>query len=257
MNSNKMKKRALITGATSGIGEAAAKALARKGYHLIITGRRSERLHLLAETLRSEYKIDVLPLHFDVRNNEQVELHLGNLSGEWRKIDLLLNNAGLASGLSSIQEGDLDDWERMIDTNIKGLLYVTRVVTPMMIENASGTIINVGSIAGREAYAKGNVYCATKFAVDALTQGMRIDLNGTGIRVGQIQPGMVDTEFSTVRFHGDKERANNVYQGLTPLSADDIADAIVYMAEVPPHVQIADLLILPTAQASATITHRK
>ena len=251
-----MKKIALITGATSGIGRACAVKLAQNNYDVIITGRRNERLQELEKELR-ELGADVLSLNFDVRNNQEVEQHLGNLSGKWQEIDLLINNAGLAAGKEPIIEGSLDDWERMIDTNVKGLLYVTRVVANYMKGRCSGHIVNLCSIAGKESYANGNVYCATKHAVDALTKGMRIDLLPYNIRVSQICPGAVETEFSVVRFKGDQERADNVYKGFTPLTAMDVADAIMYMVKCPPHVNINDMVIMPTAQANSYTFHKK
>jgi NADP-dependent 3-hydroxy acid dehydrogenase YdfG len=250
-------KTILITGATSGIGEACAQRFAALGYRLILTGRRASRLQDVKLVLENANHTEILTLCFDVRSHKEVVEHLENLPKEWQKIDLLLNNAGLALGLDAFQDARMDDWEQMIDTNIKGLIYVSRAVIPYMLAQGSGHIINVGSIAGRQPYPKGNVYCATKFAVNALTETMRMDLNGTNIRVGQIQPGAVNTEFSTVRFHGDTQRADQVYAGFEPLLAKDIADAIVYMSEAPAHVNIADMLILPTAQASATIFDKK
>lgn len=252
-----MGKVALVTGATSGIGEAVAVLLAREGYKLIITGRRADRLETLAFEIENEYGIKVLPLVFDVRSQEEVEKHLGNLPQEWKDIDVLVNNAGLAVGLNPVQEGVVDDWERMIDTNVKGLLYVTKVVSQYMVERCKGHIVNLCSIAGKEAYANGNVYCATKHAVDALTKGMRIDLLKYGIRVSQICPGAVETEFSLVRFKGDRQRADNVYKGFTPLTAMDVADAIMYMVKCPPHVNINDMVIMPTAQANSYTFHKE
>jgi len=241
---------ALITGATAGIGEATAQRLASEGFNLIITGRRKDRLEALTKLLVEQHKIDILPLCFDVRDKKQVEQQLGKLPEKWQAIDMLVNNAGLSAGLDPLQDGAIDDWEQMIDTNIKGLLYVSKMVMPHMIARKKGHIINIGSIAGREVYPNGNVYCSTKHAVDALTKGMRLDLLPHGIRVSQVAPGMVETEFSVVRFHGDRERAGNVYKGFTPLSAADIADLIAYMANAPEHVNIADVLILPAAQGS-------
>ena len=252
-----MSKIALITGATAGFGEAAARRLAAEGFNLIITGRREERLEELKKSLTAKYKIEVLPLCFDVREMQQVEKHLGNLPENWQNIDVLVNNAGLAVGLNPVQSGVLEDWERMIDTNVKGLLYVTKTIAPYMIKRQKGQIINIGSIAGREVYANGNVYCATKHAVDALTKGTRLDLLPYGIRVSQIAPGAAETEFSVVRFKGDQNKADNVYKGYAPLTADDIADLIIYMVNCPPHVNIADVLILPAAQGSATIIEKK
>lgn len=247
---------ALITGASSGIGRATAERFARDGYRLIITARRADRLEELAQALRTSYSADVLPLCFDVRDAEAVSAHLSALPDSWAEVDVLVNNAGLAAGLAPIDEGDIADWERMIDTNIKGLLYVTRAIAPGMKARRRGHIINISSIAGREAYPNGNVYCGTKHAVEAIGKGMRIDLLPHGIKVTQISPGAVETEFSIVRFHGDKERASRVYQGFEPLRAEDIADAIAYVASLPPHVNINDMLIMPTAQASGTLIHR-
>lgn len=247
-----MQKTVLITGATSGIGEAAAKIFAKNGCRLILTGRREDRLTDFSNKLIAEFGIEILPLVFDVRQLEAVQQAVNHLPESWKAIDILINNAGLAVGLNTIQDGVIDDWERMIDTNIKGLLYVTRCFAPLMIARNSGHIINIGSIAGKEVYANGNVYCATKHAVDALTKAMRIDMVKHGIKVTQIAPGAVETEFSIVRFKGDKGAADNVYKGFTPLSATDIADAIYYVTSLPAHVCINDLVITPTAQASAT-----
>jgi NADP-dependent 3-hydroxy acid dehydrogenase YdfG len=252
-----MNKIALITGATSGIGHATASIFAKNNYDLIITGRREDRLNRLREELLSASNIRILALAFDVRSLQEVENYLGKLPREWEKIDILVNNAGLAVGLNHINEGVVDDWERMIDTNVKGLLYVTRVISPGMVERGSGHIINIGSIAGKEAYENGNVYCATKFAVDALSKSMRIDLVDHGIRVTNIAPGLVETEFSLVRFKGDESKAEKPYEGMQPLTGEDIADAIYYCATLPAHVNINDMLIMPTAQASATKVHRK
>lgn len=243
---------ALVTGATSGIGEAVSKSLAKVGFNLIITGRRSEKLLKLSEHLSTSYKVNVLPLNFDVREHDEVETHLGNLPEQWKKIDLLINNAGLAVGLNTLDQGVVDDWERMIDTNIKGLLYVSRIVSNLMKDSGRGHIINIGSIAGKSVYPNGNVYCATKYAVDALSKGMLMDLVQYNIKVSQICPGAVDTEFSLVRFKGDKERADNVYKGFEALSAQDIADAIMFIVSAPPHVNISDMVIMPAAQASPT-----
>jgi len=252
-----MRKTVLITGATSGIGEATAIKFAEATYRLIITGRRKDRLNDLTENLVQEYGIDVLPLCFDVRDNLQVEKYLGNLPEEWQKVDILVNNAGLAAGLSHIDEGDRDDWDRMIDTNIKGLLYVTRAIAPGMVSRQSGHIINISSIAGKEVYENGGVYCASKHAVDALSKGMRIDLLKHGIKVTNIAPGMVETEFSVVRFRGDRERADAVYKGIQALKGEDVAEAIFYCASLPAHVCINDLVITPTAQAGAHYSVRK
>jgi NADP-dependent 3-hydroxy acid dehydrogenase YdfG len=243
----------LITGATAGIGHACAKRFARGGHDLIITGRRKERLEKIAAILRQKYGIQVMPLSFDITKVHEVKDAIGSLPQEWKKIEILVNNAGLAVGLNTIQEGLIDDWEQMIDTNIKGLLYISRAVTPMIIEQGYGHVINIGSIAGKEVYPNGNVYCATKHAVDALSKTMRIDLVKHGIRVTQIAPGAVETEFSEVRFKGDTERAKSVYKGYMPLHADDVAEVTYYVTTMPTHVNINDLVIMPTAQASATI----
>jgi len=252
-----MNKIALITGATAGFGEAIAKRLAKEGYNLIITGRRKERLDELEKELEGKHGIDVLPLSFDVRIYQDVEEYLGNLPDEWKNIDILINNAGLAVGLSPIYEGVVDDWERMIDTNVKGLLYVTRVVSPRMVERKSGHIINIGSIAGREVYPNGNVYCATKHAVAALSQAMRIDMLKYGIRTTLVAPGFAETEFSLVRFKGNHQRADKVYEGLTPLVAEDIADAVYYAISAPDHVDVQDILVMPKAQANSSLFHRE
>lgn len=251
------KKIALITGATAGIGEACAQIFAQNSYDLIITGRRKERLEKISEELKEETGAEVMPLHFDIRDHDAVKDAIESLPANWQKIDVLINNAGLAAGLSPIDEGSIGDWEQMIDTNIKGLLFITRYVTPLMIKNQSGHVINVGSIAGREAYPSGNVYNATKFAVDGLTKAMRIDLFQKGVRVSQIAPGAVETEFSVVRFNGDESRADKVYEGYEPLKALDVADAVYFVASRPPHVNINDLLIMPTDQATATRFNRK
>jgi len=245
---------ALITGATSGIGEATARLLAKNNFSLILCGRRKERLQILATELSAHTSI--LTRLFDVRNKEEVVEAITTLPAEWKDIDVLINNAGNAHGLDPIQTGNEDDWDAMIDINVKGLLYVSKAVMPEMIRRTTGHIINIGSIAGKEVYANGNVYCASKYAVDALTKGMRIDLNAYGIKVTAIHPGLVETEFSLVRFKGDAERAANVYKGLEPLKGQDIADLILFALTRPAHVVIADLVVLPTAQASATIVKR-
>ncbi len=247
----------LVTGATSGIGKAIAEIFAANKYNVIITGRRKERLDVLAAELTEKYSVKVLPLCFDVRDKQAVEQELNAIPADWKKINILVNNAGLAVGLGSIQEGVVDDWERMIDTNIKGLLYVSRTIAPLMISNGVGHIINIGSVAGKETYANGNVYCATKHAVDSLSKAMRIDMVQHGIKVTAINPGMVETEFSLVRFKGDEERAKKVYQGITPLSPNDIAETVYWTASRPAHVTINDIVIMPTAQASATVSVRK
>ena len=246
-----MSKIALITGATSGIGEACASIFARQNYDLILTGRRTERLDALAKRLVSEYGIRVNVLTMDVRNKEEVE-KLETLSEDWKKVDLLINNAGLSLGMDPINSASTTDWEVMIDTNIKGLLYVTKLVSNWMIQNGFGHIINIGSIAGKETYLNGNVYCATKHAVDSLNKAMRIDLLPHKIKVTAIHPGAVDTEFSEVRFKGDKDRAKKVYDGYEPLHAQDIAETIWFAASRPAHVNINDMLVMPTAQASTS-----
>lgn len=252
-----MSKIALITGATSGIGEACAEIFARGHYDLILTGRRIERLEKLAKELQEEFNVNIATSSFDIRNRDEVVQNLEELPENWRKIDVLINNAGLSRGLDPIQAGSYDDWDTMIDTNIKGLLYVSKIVSNWMIENGKGHIINIGSIAGKEVYANGNVYCATKHAVDALNKGMRIDLLPYGIKVTAVHPGAVETEFSEVRFKGDKERAKKVYDGFEPLVAVDVAEAIWFAATRPPHVNINDMLIMPTAQANASTIFRK
>lgn len=246
----------MITGASSGIGKACAAMLARNGYDLIVTGRRKERLENLANKLENN-NVSVKILTFDVRNRKEAQDAMDSLPGEWKKTDLLINNAGLAAGADPIQEGDWDDWEQMIDTNLKGLLTVSQLVIPGMIRQKSGHIINVSSIAGSEVYANGNVYCASKHAVHALTKGMRIDLLAHNIKVGSISPGMVETEFSIVRYHGDQEKADKVYEGLTPLYANDVADAVEFMVTRPAHVNVNDMLLMPTAQASAVYNYRE
>lgn len=246
-----MKKIALITGATSGIGKASAQILALNGYDLIITGRREELLNNLSVSISNETEAEVLSLCFDVRDLNQVEKAIGSLTGKWEDIDLLINNAGLAVGFGPVHSGVVDDWERMIDTNVKGLLYISRLISPGMVAKGAGHIINLSSIAGHEAYPNGAVYCASKHAVQAITKAMRIELLPFGVKVSSISPGMVDTEFSIVRFKGDKERADSVYKGLTPLYASDIAEAILFMVTRPKHVNIDEMLIMPTDQASA------
>ncbi|WP_291402770.1 SDR family NAD(P)-dependent oxidoreductase [Daejeonella sp.] len=244
-----MSKIALITGATAGIGEACARLFADKKYDLILTGRRTERLDALARQLVSEFGIRVNTITMDVQIKEDVA-KLESLTDDWKKVDVLINNAGLSQGLDPINSGSTRDWEIMIDTNIKGLLFVTKIVSNWMIKNGSGHIINIGSIAGKETYQNGNVYCATKHAVDSLNKAMRIDLLPYKIKVTAIHPGAVETEFSEVRFHGDKERAKKVYEGFEPLHAQDIAETIWFVASRPPHVNINDMLVMPTAQAN-------
>jgi len=246
----------LITGATSGIGRATALRLAMDEFNLIITGRRLERLEELKKEIEVKYKKDVHILNFDIRNLDEVNSAIDSLPERWRKIDVLVNNAGLAVGLNHIQDGVIDDWERMIDTNIKGVLYITRKVAPMMIERGKGHIVNIGSIAGTQVYENGNVYCSTKHAMHALSQGMRQDMLKHNIKVTEIRPGLLETEFSIVRFKGDSEKAKNTYVGLTPLFAEDIADAIHFVLTRPPHVCINDLEVTPVAQANAYYVNR-
>ncbi len=249
-----MSKIILVTGATSGIGEACAHLFAEKKYKLILCGRREERLEALKVKLGEITKVQTLC--FDVRDNEAVNEAISSLSSEWKDIDILINNAGNAHGLASIQEGSIEDWDAMIDINVKGLLYVSKAIIPVMVERKSGHIINIGSIAGKEVYPNGNVYCASKHAVDAINKGMLIDLNKFGIKVSAINPGLVETEFSVVRFKGDAERAKGVYQGFDALQAKDIAETIDFVTSRPAHVNISDLVILPTAQASATVLNK-
>jgi len=250
------KKTVLITGATSGIGKACAYQFGANDFRLILTGRRADRLQIIKDSLEKNFGTEVYALTFDIREKEEVNKAIDGLPAEWQDIDILINNAGLAVGMNRIQEGVIDDWERMIDTNIKGLLYITRAVSPKMVEQKSGHIINVGSIAGKETYPFGNVYCATKHAVDSLTKAMRIDMVEHGIKVTQIAPGAVETEFSNVRFKGDDAKADAVYKGFEPLHPEDIADAVFYCANLPAHVNINDLLIMPTAQANSGIIHK-
>jgi NADP-dependent 3-hydroxy acid dehydrogenase YdfG len=249
-------KIAFITGASSGIGEATAHLLAANGYNLILNARRKERINELSQKLEKEFAIKTHQLIFDVRNFQQVETALNDLPEEWKQIDILINNAGLASGLSPIFDGDLNDWEVMIDTNIKGLLYVSKQVLPIMKFNKKGHVVNIGSIAGKEVYNNGNVYCATKHAVDALSKAMRIELAPFQVKVTAIHPGAVETEFSVVRFHGDTERAKKVYEGFENLVAKDIAEAIWFCLNRPFHVNINELIIMPTAQPAAGIINR-
>lgn len=251
-----MNKIALVTGATSGIGRATAKKLAMDGYNLIVTGRRQERLDSLAKEMQP-YGVEVLSCCFDVRNSDEVTAAINDLPEEWQAVDVLVNNAGLAVGVNPIQSGVLDDWERMIDTNIKGLLYVTRHVAPLMIKSGRGHIVNIASIAGKEVYPGGNVYCATKHAVDALSKGMRIDMLKHNIKVTNIAPGMVETEFSLVRYKGDEEAADKVYDGIQPLTADDIAETILFAISRPAHVCLNDIVIMPTTQASSRDVNRE
>ncbi|WP_282178643.1 SDR family NAD(P)-dependent oxidoreductase [Maribacter stanieri] len=249
-----MTKTAFITGATSGIGKSTAIHFAINGINLVLCGRRQDRLDALKEELGKE--VQVHTLNFDIRDKESVKEAIDSLPKEFSQIDILINNAGNAHGLDTIQDGGLDDWDAMLDINVKGLLYVSKALIPKMIAQKSGHIINIGSTAGKEVYPKGNVYCASKHAVDAINQGMRIDLNGTGIRVGAVNPGLVETEFSNVRFKGDEDRAENVYKGFQPLKPEDIADIIYFVVTRPYHVNIADLVVMPTAQASSTIVNK-
>ncbi len=244
-----MKKTAIITGATAGIGEATAILLAGNNFNLVLTGRRKERLETLKHQIEKQTRCEILTLNFDIRSRTETVKAVKNIPEKWQKPDVLINNAGLAAGLDTIDEGEVDDWERMIDTNIKGLLYITRLVSPWMIKNRTGHIVNISSVAGRETYPSGNVYCATKHAVQSLTKGMRLDLLKHGIKVSSVCPGAVDTEFSLVRFKGDAQKAKRVYQGFTPLYAKDIAETILFVVTRPPHVNIDDILVMPTDQA--------
>ncbi len=246
-----------ITGASSGIGEACARQFAALGASLLLCARRLAILEGLAEQLRGTYGVSVYTVELDVRDRGAVESLIASLPEQWQSIDILVNNAGLAAGLATIQDGDADDWDVMIDTNVKGLLYMTQAVLPRMIAKDQGHIINIGSIAGHSVYPKGVVYCATKWAVNGISQGLRMDLLGTQIRVSSVDPGAVETNFSRVRFKGDEARATAVYAGMTPLTADDIADAVVYCATRPPHVNVNDMIVLPTDQAAATMVHRR
>ncbi len=252
-----MSKTILITGATSGFGEATAKLFAKNGHSVIITGRRQDRLNSLQEYISSTYNTNVLTLCFDVRSKEAVNSAINSLPEEWKNIDILLNNAGLARGLNHIQDGDTEDWDKMIDTNVKGLLYVSKAIMPLMIENKKGHIINVGSTAGKEVYENGNVYCASKHAVDAITKGMRVDLLKHGIKVTQIAPGAAETEFSVVRFHGDEQKAKDAYNGYKPMTAEDIADVIYYSTTLPAHLCINDLVLTSLAQSSSFNIYRE
>lgn len=247
------QKIALVTGATSGIGEACARRLLAAGYRVILTGRNEAKL----DKLNEEYGENVLPLVFDIRRRQSVEEAVASLPGGWTEIDVLVNNAGLALGLEPEYEGDCQDWDTMIDTNIKGLLYMTRAVVPGMVARGKGHVVNIGSVAGDAAYANGNVYCGTKAAVKAITDGLRIDIAETPLRVTLLKPGLVETNFSDVRFHGDSDRAAGVYKGIEPLIGDDIADAMLYAVQAPRHVQIAEMLILATHQANGSIIVRK
>ncbi len=255
--SNLKSKVAFITGASSGIGRSCARVFAREGASVLLAARRADRLKELADSLAAEYGVPVHAFALDVRNQPAVERAVAALPAEWREIDVLVNNAGLSRGLDKFHEGLISDWDEMMDTNIKGLAYVSRAVLPGMVARRRGHVINIGSIAGHEIYPGGNMYCASKFAVMALTRGLRLDLNGTNVRVSTVDPGMVETEFSEVRFHGDKERAKKVYQGFTPLSPDDVAETVLFCATRPPHVDISEVIIMPTDQASTTLVNRK
>jgi len=250
------KANVLITGASSGIGYSCAARFAEAGARLILAARRKEKINKLAADLRKEYGTESIAIELDVRDQKAVQKAVNGLPDAWKAIDVLVNNAGLSRGLDKLHEGRIDDWEEMIDTNVKGLLYVSRAVIPGMVERKKGMVINIGSIAGHEVYPKGNVYCATKYAVDALTKGMRLDLVDSPVRVCSVDPGLVETEFSMVRFHGDTARARTVYENITPLTPDDIAEVVVFCATRPPHVTLADVLVLPTHQASTTLVHR-
>ena len=252
-----MNKTIMITGATAGFGKATATLFAKKGYNIIITGRRKKRLDELEKELTSIENIKVLTLNFDVRNRNEVESVITGLSSEWKNIDILVNNAGLAVGMDHIDKGNTDDWDRMIDTNLKGLLYVTRAVSPLMVARNKGHIFNISSVAGKEEYENGNVYCASKHAVDSLSRSMRIDLLRNNIKVTNIAPGMAETEFSIVRFKGDEEKARSVYKGIDALTGDDIADVIYYCASLPDHVCINDIVITPVQQADVNHNYRK
>ncbi|HEX8271307.1 MAG TPA: SDR family NAD(P)-dependent oxidoreductase [Longimicrobiaceae bacterium] len=247
----------LVTGASAGIGAACARAFAGAGARLLLAARRAERLEALAAELRDAHGTESRLLELDVRDAEAVAAVLGGLPAEWAEVDVLVNNAGLGRGLEKAHEGSPADWDEMVDTNVKGLLYVTRAVLPGMVARGRGHVVNIGSVAGHEVYPGGAVYCATKHAVGAITKGLRMDLLGTGVRVSTVDPGMVETEFSVVRFHGDRERADRVYAGMTPLVADDIADAVLWCATRPPHVNIDEIILKPTDQASATLVSRK
>jgi 3-hydroxy acid dehydrogenase/malonic semialdehyde reductase len=253
---NLMQKTIFITGATSGFGKACAHAFATDHHRLILTGRRADRLKTEADTLTKMYGIEVLILNFDVRDRDAVKQTVDSIPEDWQNIDILINNAGLAAGSDPIQDGNMDDWDAMIDTNIKGLLYVTKNIFPLMLQSKCPHIVNIGSIAGKEVYARGNVYCATKFAVDALTRAMRIDMLSHAIKVSQVAPGAAETEFSQVRFKGDMDAVAHVYKGFAPLQAEDIASAVIWITGLPEHVNINDLVIMPTAQASPGYIHK-
>jgi serine 3-dehydrogenase len=255
---NRIKGRtALVTGATAGIGQACARAFAGQGVHLVLAGRRVERLDALATELRDTFGVAITTLVLDVRDREAVARAAESLEAGGVEVDILVNNAGKALGLDVLHEGDLDDWDEMIDTNLKGLLYMSRAFLPSMVSRDRGHVINVGSTAGRWTYPRGNVYCGTKFGVRGISEGMNIDLAGTSVRVSSVDPGLVETEFSQVRFHGDSERAAGVYQGYTPLSPNDIADAVLYVANAPAHVDIFNMVIMPTDQRHSMVVHKE
>ncbi|OUL30940.1 SDR family oxidoreductase [Nostoc sp. 106C] len=247
----------LITGASSGIGTACARVLAGAGAKLILAARRLERLQQLADALNKDFNTEIYLLQLDVRDRAAVESAISSLPSSWSEIDILINNAGLSRGLDKLHEGHFEDWEEMIDTNIKGLLYLTRYVVPGMVKRDRGHVVNIGSIAGHQTYPNGNVYCGTKAAVKAISEGLKQDLLGTSIRVSSVDPGMVETEFSEVRFHGDNERAKKVYQGVTPLTPDDVADVIFFCVTRSPHVNINEIVLMPVDQASATLVNRR
>jgi len=246
----------LITGASSGIGLACAQVFAQAGARLMVAARRFDRLTQLTQELKDTFGVEAYPVELDVSNRSQVKEAIATLPTDWRAIDILVNNAGLSRGLDKLHEGDIQDWEEMIDTNVKGLLYVTRAVLPGMVERQRGHVINIGSIAGHQTYPRGNVYCATKAAVRALTEGLKLDLLGTPIRVSTVDPGMVETEFSDVRFHGDRDRAKQVYQGVTPLTGTDVAEVVLFCATRPAHVNLNEIIVMPVDQASTTMVHR-
>ncbi len=254
---NLANKIVFITGASSGIGKACAEAFARQNANLILTARRIEKLNELAQKLSAETGVNIKCMELDVRDKDKVNEVVSSLDDDWKNIDVLINNAGLARGFGKIYEGETEDWEEMIDTNIKGLLYVTRQILPLMVAREKGHIINIGSLAGHEVYPNGNVYAATKFAVNALSKSIRLDVIDKGIKVSSVDPGLVETEFSIVRFSGDEERAKNVYSGMEPLTAEDIAEAVLFCADRPAHVNINEIILTPVAQASATLVHRK
>ncbi len=252
-----MRQIALITGASAGIGRATALLLTKNNFDVIITGRRKDLIFSLKNVIENEGNTSVLPLVFDIRNFEETKKAINSLTGKWKDIDVLINNAGLAAGLAPIHEGSIDDWEQMIDTNIKGLVYISRIISPLMVDRGHGHIVNIGSIAGKDVYENGNVYCATKFAVDALSKSMRIDLLKHNIKVTMISPGLVETEFSLVRFKGDRGKAKIPYKGIEPLIAEDIAECILFALTRPPHVCVNEMTVTPTAQANSFYNYRK